>query len=79
MGRLSKKAIQEKKEAKTRYIISLAIQSLVGAVIFSLLLFIIVRQIKSLKILLLIAIIQDILLIFHLVNIKHDINIILIL
>ena len=42
MGRLSKKAIQEKKEAKIRYIISLAIQSLVGAVIFSLLLFIII-------------------------------------
>ncbi len=42
MGRLSKKAIQEKKEAKIRYIMSLAIQSLVGAVIFSLLLFIII-------------------------------------
>lgn len=51
MGRLSKKAIQEKKTARNKYLISLALQSLVGAVIFALILFIIIGETHMLSIL----------------------------
>ena len=51
MGRLSKKAIQEKKTARNKYIISLALQSLLGAVFFALLLFIIIGETHMLSIL----------------------------
>ena len=51
MGRLSKKAIQEKKAARNKYIIALALQSLVGAVIFALILFIIIGETHMLSIL----------------------------
>ena len=40
MGRLSKKAIQAKKEARTKYLITLALQALAGAIIFALITFI---------------------------------------
>lgn len=51
MGRLSKKAIQEKKEAKVKYLGILALESLAGAIIFALLLFIIIGDTNVLEIL----------------------------
>lgn len=51
MGRLSKKAIQEKKEARNKYLIVLALQSLAGAVIFALILFIAIGETHMLEIL----------------------------
>lgn len=51
MGRLSKKALQEKKEARNKYLITLALEALAGAVIFSLLLFIIIGETHLLEIL----------------------------
>ena len=51
MGRLSKKAIQEKKEARNKYLIVLALQSLAGAVIFALILFIAISESGMIEIL----------------------------
>lgn len=51
MGRLSKKAKQERKEARTRYFITLALQSLAGALIFALILFIAISESGMIEIL----------------------------
>ncbi len=51
MGRLSKKALEEKKEARAKYMIVLALQSLAGAVIFALILFIIISESGMLEVL----------------------------
>lgn len=51
MGRLSKKAIQAKKEARTKYLIVLALQALAGAIIFALILFITISESGMLEIL----------------------------
>ena len=42
MGRLSKKAIEEKKKARRKHVLTLALQSMAGAIIFSLLIYIII-------------------------------------